>query len=74
MEKIVVILLKNVNCEMESACKTCLDLISQNKTYFTDVNMLKRKPPDEYHQMLSHYEAVNKPKQITLILNLPERF
>ena len=34
------------NCEMERACKTCLDLISQNKTYSTDINMLKRRPPN----------------------------
>ena len=43
------------NCEMEKACKSCLDLISQKKTYFTDINMLKRKPPNKQHQMLPHY-------------------
>ena len=36
------------NCEMERACKTCLDLISQKNIYSTDINMLKRKPPNEY--------------------------
>ena len=51
------------NCEMERACKTCLDLISQKKTYSTDINMLKRKPPNEYHQMLPHYEGKYDPKQ-----------
>ena len=51
------------NCEMEKACKFCLDLISQKKTYSTDINMLKRKPPNEYHQMLPYYEGVYKPKQ-----------
>ena len=30
------------NCEMERACKTCLDLISQKKTYSTDINTLKK--------------------------------
>ena len=25
--------------------------------------MLKRKPPNEYHQMLPHYEGVYEPKQ-----------
>ena len=43
------------NCEMGRACKSCLDLISQKKTYSTDINMLKRKPPNEYHQMLPYY-------------------
>ena len=51
------------NCEMERACKSCLDLISQKKTYSTDINMLKRKPPNQYHQMLPFYEGVFKPKQ-----------
>ena len=48
---------------MERACKTCLDLISQKKTYSTDINMLKRKPPNKYHQMLPNYEGVYEPKQ-----------
>ena len=30
------------NCEMEKSCKSCLDLISQKKTYSTDINMLKK--------------------------------
>ena len=51
------------NCEMVRACKTCLDLISQKKTYSTDINMLKRKPPNQYHQMLPHYENKYDPKQ-----------
>ena len=51
------------NCEMEKACKSCLDLISQKKTYSTDINTLKRKPPNEYHQMLPHYQGVYEPKQ-----------
>ena len=51
------------NCEMERACKTCLDLISQKKTYSTDINMLKRKPPNQYHQMLPHYVGKYEPKQ-----------
>ena len=48
---------------MERACKTCLDLISQKKTYSNDINMLKRKPPNEYHQMLPHYVGKYEPKQ-----------
>ena len=43
------------NCEMERSCETCLDLIYQKKTCSTDINMLKRKPANEYHQMLTHY-------------------
>ena len=44
------------NCEMGRACKSSLDLVSQKKTYSTDINMLIRKPPNKYHQMLPHYE------------------
>ena len=51
------------NCEMERSCKSCLDLISQKKTYSTDINMLKRKPPNEKHQMLPHYKGVYEPKR-----------
>ena len=51
------------NCEKEKSCKTCLDLISQKKTYSTDINMLKRKPPDEQHRMLPYYEGKFEPKQ-----------
>ena len=48
---------------MEKSCKSCLDLISQKKTYSTDINMVKRKPPNEYHQMLPHYVGINEHKQ-----------
>ena len=48
---------------MENACEPCLDLISQKKNYSTDINMLKRKPPNEYHQMLPYYEGNYDPKQ-----------
>ena len=51
------------NCEMEKSCKLCLDLIPQKKTYSTDINMLKRKPPNEKHQMLPHCEGVYDHKQ-----------
>ena len=51
---------------MERSCKSCLDLISQKKTYSTDINMLKRKPPNEYHQMLPHYVGKYEPKKINL--------
>ena len=51
------------NCEMERACKSCLDLISQKKTYSTDINMLKRKPPNEKHEILPHYKGKYEPKQ-----------
>ena len=51
------------NCEMERTCKTCLDLISQKKTYSTDIDMLKRKSPNEYHQMLPHCAGKYEPKQ-----------
>ena len=51
------------NCEMERACKTCLNLISQKKTSSTDINMLKRKPPNQYNQMLPCYVGKYDPKQ-----------
>ena len=51
------------NCEMEKSCESCLDLISQKKSYSTDINMLKRKPPNQYHQMLPHYVGKYEPKQ-----------
>ena len=51
------------NCEMEKACKSCLDLISQKKTYSTNINLLKRKPPNEQHQMLPHYVGRYEPTQ-----------
>ena len=57
---------KCFNCEMERACKTSLDLISQKKTCSTDINMSKRQPPNEYHQMLPLYECIYKPKQNNL--------
>ena len=51
---------------MERSCKRCLDLISQKKTYSTDINTLKRKPPNEKHQMLPYYEGVYEPKHINI--------
>ena len=54
------------NCEMEKSCKSCLYLISQKKTYSTDINMLKRKPPNEKHQMLPHYEGKYEPRHINI--------
>ena len=54
------------NCEMERACKLCLDLISQKKIYSTDINTLKRKPPNEKHEMLPHYEGIYEPKHIKI--------
>ena len=41
---------------MERDCKSCLDLISQKKTYSTDNNMFKRNHANEYHQMFPYYE------------------
>ena len=54
------------NCEMKKSCKICLDLISQKKTYSTDINTLKRKPPNQHHQMLPHYEGKNEPRHINI--------
>ena len=54
------------NCEMEKACKSCLDLIYQKETYSTDINMLKRKPPNEYHQMLPLQVGEYEPRRIKI--------
>ena len=51
------------NCEMLRACKTCLDLTSQRNTYSTDINMLKRHPANEKHEMLPQYQGVYEPKK-----------
>ena len=51
------------SCEMERTSETCLDRISQKKTKYTDTNMVKRKPANEYHQMLPCYIGRNEPKQ-----------
>ena len=51
------------NCEMERVCKTCLDLISQKKTYSTDINMLKRKPSNKFNQKLPHCVGKYEPIQ-----------
>ena len=51
------------NCEMKKSCKTCLDLISQKKTYSTNIILLKRKAPNEKHQMLPYYIGEYEPKQ-----------
>ena len=51
------------NCEMERGCKSSLDLISQNKTYSTHINMLKKKLPHEYHQKLPYYISKYEPMQ-----------
>ena len=48
---------------MERACKKCLDRISQKKTYYTVINMLKRKSANEYYHMLPHYEGKYELKQ-----------
>ena len=55
------------DCEMEKSCKSCLDLISQKKSYSTDINMLKRNPPNQYHQMLPHYVSKYEPKQKNIV-------
>ena len=51
------------NCEIERSCKPCLDLISQKKTYSTNINTLKRISPNEKHQMLPYYIGEYQPKQ-----------
>ena len=52
-----------LNCEMKRACKSCSDRISQKKTSSSDINMLKRQPPNEKHQMLPYYKGEYEAKQ-----------
>ena len=40
---------------MQRACNTCLDLISQKKTYSTQFILLTRRPFKNLHQMLPWY-------------------
>ena len=51
---------------MERAWEMVFGSNVSKKTYSTDINTLKRKPPNEYHQMLPHYEGVYKPKRNTI--------
>ena len=51
------------SCKMVRPCKSCLDLISEKITYSTNINMLKRKPPNKYHLKLHHYEGKYEPRQ-----------
>ena len=53
-------------CEVERSCKTCLDLVSQKKTYSPNVNLLKRKAPYEKHEMLPYYIGEYISKQINI--------
>ena len=51
------------NCDMSGACKSCLDLVSQKETYSTDINLLKRQPPNEKHQMLPYCIGEYEPRK-----------
>ena len=44
------------------------------KTYSTDINMLKRKPANEYHQMLPHNVGKYEPKQNNLDFDSANEF
>ena len=54
------------NCEMQKSCKSCLDLISQKKSHSTDINKLKRKPPNEKHEMLPCYVGKYEPRHTNI--------
>ena len=65
------------NCEMERACKTCLDLISQKKTYSTDIYTSKENllfKCYKKHQMLLIMKENIYLNKITMILNLKKKF
>ena len=54
------------NCEMVRDCETCLDRISQKRAFCTEINMLKRKPANDYYQMLPYYIGEYELKQIII--------
>ena len=58
---------------MEGTFKTCLDQISKNKSFFTDNNMLKTNPANEYHQIIPYYEGKYERRKKILILSLQEK-
>ena len=47
------------DCEMSRSCDKCLKRITQIKVYSTEINNLKRLPPDENGYMLPHYVGEN---------------
>ena len=48
---------------MEKTYNTCLDLISQEKKYFTESFSFKRRPLNDIHQMLSWFLGEYTPAQ-----------
>ena len=54
------------NGEMERTCEMRLDRISRKKTYSTEINMLKRKPANEHHQLLPSYIGEYEPEQTNI--------
>ena len=62
------------NCAMETACKTCLGLVSQKKTYSTDINMLKNNLQTNIIKCFLNMKANTNTNKIFLILNLHEKF
>ena len=65
-QSVVKLQLNCFNCEVARTFNSCLDLVSQKKICSTDINMLKRKPAKEYHQMLPYYIGEYEPKQINI--------
>ena len=51
------------NCERTRASNSCLDLVSQKKTYSTDINTSKRQPPNEKHQSPPFYISEYEPNR-----------
>ena len=47
--------LKCFDCEISRSCDKCLKRITQIKVYSTEINKLKRQPPDEIGYLLPHY-------------------
>ena len=62
------------DCKMQRSCNMCLTLMSQNKTFSSFINLLNKKPANEYHQMLPHYISEHKSNNVILILNLQDKF
>ena len=49
-------------CEVVTACRSCLKRITLFKNYSTEINKLKRLPENEFGYMLPHYSRIFKKK------------
>ena len=51
--------LKYFDCEISRSCDKCLNRMTQIKFFSTEINKLKRQPPDENGYILPQYVGEN---------------